>query len=59
MLKALILSTAILATWLVAAPVPAPIAPVTAPVAAATATGFANTDATVLQPGTRGPVIQL
>jgi hypothetical protein len=52
MLKALILSTAILGTWLVASPAPAPTAPVAA-------IGFANTDSTALQPGTRGPVIQL
>ncbi len=52
MLKALILSTAILGAWLAAAPAPAPAAP-------AAATGFANTDGSAMQPGTRGPVIQL
>ena len=60
MLKALILSTAILGTWLVVAPAPAPTAPVAAAVTApAAATGFANTDGSAMQPGTRGPVIQL
>ena len=52
MLKALILSTAILGTWLAAGTAPAPVAPVAA-------TSFANTAGTVMQPGTRGPVIQL
>jgi hypothetical protein len=52
MLKALILSTAILGAWLAAAPAPVPAAP-------AAATGFANTDGSAMQPGTRGPVIQL
>ncbi len=54
MLKALILSTAILGTWLAAGTVRAPTLP-----AAVAMTGFANTDSTALLPGTRGPVIQL
>ena len=56
MLKALIVSTAILGTWLAAGPARTPAAPLTAPVVAFS---FVNTRGTVLQPGTRGPVIQL
>ena len=52
MLKALILSTAILSTWLAAGTARTPVAPVAV-------TSFANTAGTVMQPGTRGPVIQL
>ncbi len=50
--KALILSTAILGTWLGAGTGRTPTVPVTA-------TSFANTGGTVMQPGTRGPVIQV